>query len=204
MWLDQQINLFCIKHCHWPLYIIHLHLASFSFEYRKYSFTLMACCASVYITYGVRSDLPDSSLKRKPLTVTYNGKAKKVLKNRLKKNGRISSSQFTPWMDWKSGDLPEAWRLLKQHCTCMSGGPLKSKSVEQKCNYSGWRHQVIKCTSMCFIGGIQSLIEITQCSPYYITDLNSHNGQHLPGLFVSYKRHQAMVSPSHVHRSAVN
>lgn len=164
----------------------------------------MACCASVYITYGVRSDLPDSSLKRKPLTVTYNGKAKKVLKNRLKKNGQISSSQHS-----KNG--MEKWSLARSmevaqtaHCTCMSGGPLKSKSVEQKCNYSGWRHRVIKCTSMCFIGGIQSLIEITQCSPYYITDLNSHNGQHLPGLFVSYKRHQAMVSPSHVHRSAVN
>ena len=33
---------------------------------------------------------------------------------------------------------------------------------------------------------------------------NTENGRRLPGLFVLNKRHQAVESPSHVHRSSVN
>ena len=46
--------------------------------------------------------------------------------------------------------------------------------------------------------------EIAQYSPYYVTVLYMQNGRRLPGLFVLNKRHQALESPSHVHRSSVN
>ena len=41
-------------------------------------------------------------------------------------------------------------------------------------------------------------------SPYYVTVLYTQNGRRLLGLFVLNKRHQAVESPSHVHRSSVN
>jgi hypothetical protein len=38
-------------------------------------------------------------------------------------------------MDWSSNDLPSAWKSFKRHIEFMFGGPLHSKSEEQKCNY---------------------------------------------------------------------
>ena len=40
-----------------------------------------------------------------------------------------------PHMDWSSNDLPSAWKSFKRHVEFMFGGPLESKSEEQKCNY---------------------------------------------------------------------
>ena len=45
------------------------------------------------------------------------------------------TSANTPKMDWNSRDLPTAWRSFRRHLEFMFGGPLKSKSEEQKCNY---------------------------------------------------------------------
>ena len=46
--------------------------------------------------------------------------------------------------------------------------------------------------------------KIAQYSPYYVTVLYTQNGRCLPGLFILNKTHQAVESPSHVHRSSVN
>ena len=40
-----------------------------------------------------------------------------------------------PRMDWDAKDLPLAFKSFKEHCNFMFGGPLKSKSEEEKCNY---------------------------------------------------------------------
>lgn len=40
-----------------------------------------------------------------------------------------------PKMDWSSGDLPTAFKNFKSHCEFMFGGPLKSKTEEEWCNY---------------------------------------------------------------------
>ena len=47
---------------------------------------------------------------------------------------KISQSN-TPVMNWNSSDLPSAWKSFKRHVEFMFGGPLESKSEEQKCNY---------------------------------------------------------------------
>lgn len=40
-----------------------------------------------------------------------------------------------PKMDWSAGDLPTAFKNFKSHCEFMFGGPLKSKTEEEWCNY---------------------------------------------------------------------
>ncbi|XP_048582323.1 uncharacterized protein LOC116604046 [Nematostella vectensis] len=45
------------------------------------------------------------------------------------------SNSNTPRMDWTSKDLPMVWTSFKRHSQFMFGGPLQSKSEEQKCNY---------------------------------------------------------------------
>ena len=40
-----------------------------------------------------------------------------------------------PRMDWDAKDLPLAFKSFKEHCNFMFGGPFKSKSEEEKCNY---------------------------------------------------------------------
>ena len=40
-----------------------------------------------------------------------------------------------PRMDWEAKDLDTAYKSFKEHCEFMFGGPLKSKSEEEKCNY---------------------------------------------------------------------
>ena len=40
-----------------------------------------------------------------------------------------------PRMDWDAKDLPLAFKSFKEHFNFMFGGPLKSKSEEEKCNY---------------------------------------------------------------------
>ena len=66
------------------------------------------------------------------------------------------------------------------------------------------RHRVIKCSPFVFCRRRCQAFEIAQYSPYYATVLYTQNGRRLPGLFVLNNRHQAVESPSHVHRSSVN
>ena len=41
----------------------------------------------------------------------------------------------SPGMDWSSRDLPNEWKSFRRHVEFMFGGPLSSKTEEQKCNY---------------------------------------------------------------------
>ena len=60
------------------------------------------------------------------------------------------------------------------------------------------------CCCCVFFSPWGRAFEIAQYSPYYVTVLYMQNGRRLPGLFVLNKRHQALESPSYVHRSSVN